>query len=57
VYWRPTVPLIHGAEIAKRKGLKDIAEIIAQKTAASWKRIRVELHSTQCIVGILQNQH
>jgi len=49
--------LIHGAEIAKHKDLKDVAEIIAQKTASSWKRIRVKLHRTQCIVGILQNNH
>ena len=49
--------LIHGDIVIKHKALKDIAEIIERKTAASWNRIRGKLQRTQCIVGLLQNNH
>ena len=49
--------LIHGDAIINQKGLKEIAESIEQKTHASWGRIREKLQRTQCIVGILQNNH
>ena len=49
--------LIHGDAIVRQPGLKDIAESIEQRTNASWRRIRDKLQRTQCIVGILQNNH
>ena len=49
--------LIHGDAIVRHPGLKDIALSIEQRTNASWGRIRDKLQRTQCIVGILQNNH
>ena len=49
--------LIHGDAIVRQPGLKEIAGLIEQRTDASWGRIRDKLRRTQCIVGILQNNH
>jgi U3 small nucleolar RNA-associated protein 21 len=49
--------LIHGSAIVTHQALKGIAETIEHRTHASWGRIRSNVQKTQCIVGILQNNH